>query len=201
MEGLRDRPHARLDRGPGGVQVRQADAGVVVAERRPEQAAGRDQALQLDRPAVGDRDPGLAEADDQVDLARGLPGIGRQVVDCVDVPVVEVVQHELQVAQQRRLAAQGAKKSLVRLLCEGRHLDRKRALPCAVLLKGARIVTMANGGRNNQGVIENGTIVIDGNRIATVGAAGSVTIPVGAKRIDVTWYGKAGTFCLMVATA
>jgi imidazolonepropionase-like amidohydrolase len=55
----------------------------------------------------------------------------------------------------------------------------------AIALTGARIITMRDGGRNNQGVIENGTIVIEGNRIAAVGAPGSVAIPSGAKRVDV----------------
>ena len=58
-----------------------------------------------------------------------------------------------------------------------------------IALTGARIVTMdfsSGGGRNSQGVIESGTIVIDGNRIAAVGPSGSVTIPAGAKRVDVS---------------
>jgi imidazolonepropionase-like amidohydrolase/Tol biopolymer transport system component len=48
-----------------------------------------------------------------------------------------------------------------------------------VALRGARIVTMS--GRN---VIENGDVVITGNRITAVGARGSVTIPRGARTID-----------------
>lgn len=52
-----------------------------------------------------------------------------------------------------------------------------------VALTGARIVTMAS---DDGGVIENGTIVIEGNRIRAVGPAGSVAIPAGAQRIDVT---------------
>jgi imidazolonepropionase-like amidohydrolase/Tol biopolymer transport system component len=51
-----------------------------------------------------------------------------------------------------------------------------------IALVGARIITMASG--PNQGVIENGTIIIDGNRIRAVGPSSSVTIPSGAKRID-----------------
>jgi imidazolonepropionase-like amidohydrolase/Tol biopolymer transport system component len=56
----------------------------------------------------------------------------------------------------------------------------------ALALTGARIITMANGGRDAQSVIENGTIVVEGNRITAVGPAASVTIPGGARRIDVT---------------
>ena len=33
-------------------------------------------------------------------------------------------------------------------------------------------------------VIENGTVVIEGNRIAAVGPAGSVAVPAGAQTID-----------------
>jgi len=56
----------------------------------------------------------------------------------------------------------------------------------ALALTGARIVTMANGGRDPQSVIENGTVVVEGNRITAVGPAASVSIPRGAKRVDVT---------------
>jgi imidazolonepropionase-like amidohydrolase/Tol biopolymer transport system component len=50
-----------------------------------------------------------------------------------------------------------------------------------VALTGARIVTM-NG---SDQVIDDGVIVIRDNRIAAVGAAGSVEIPTGAKKLDV----------------
>ena len=43
----------------------------------------------------------------------------------------------------------------------------------------ARIITMEDAG-----VIENGTIVIDGNIIKAIGKTGTVTIPAGAKQID-----------------
>jgi imidazolonepropionase-like amidohydrolase/Tol biopolymer transport system component len=52
-----------------------------------------------------------------------------------------------------------------------------------VALIGARIVTMSNAAG---GVIENGVIVIDGNRIVAVGAAGDVEIPAAATEVDVT---------------
>jgi len=52
-----------------------------------------------------------------------------------------------------------------------------------VALTGGRIVTMAAA---DGGVIENGVIVIDGNRISAVGDAADVTIPASAKRVDVT---------------
>ena len=51
-------------------------------------------------------------------------------------------------------------------------------------LTGARIVSMA-GRADAASVIENGTIVIDGNRIVAVGATASVTVPADAKRVDV----------------
>ncbi|MBC7895188.1 MAG: PD40 domain-containing protein [Cytophagaceae bacterium] len=50
----------------------------------------------------------------------------------------------------------------------------------AVVLRGARIVTM-----KGQEIIENGDVVITGNRITAVGARGSVSIPRGARSIDV----------------
>lgn len=57
-----------------------------------------------------------------------------------------------------------------------------------VALTGARVVTMAegSGADGSGGVIENGVIVITGNRITAVGPAASVSIPAGAKRVDVS---------------
>ncbi|WP_133366110.1 amidohydrolase family protein [Qipengyuania sediminis] len=49
------------------------------------------------------------------------------------------------------------------------------------VLANARILTMTGEGA---GVIENGTIVISGDRISAVGAAGSVAVPAGARVID-----------------
>jgi len=51
-----------------------------------------------------------------------------------------------------------------------------------VALTGARIVTMAG---EDGGVIEDGVIVVDGNRISAVGSSQDVTIPEGATRVDV----------------
>ncbi|HNP62712.1 MAG TPA: amidohydrolase family protein [Woeseiaceae bacterium] len=51
-----------------------------------------------------------------------------------------------------------------------------------VALVGARVVTMKG---DDGGVIENGVIVVDGNRISAVGAAGDVTIPADAIEVDV----------------
>ncbi|WP_294105371.1 amidohydrolase family protein [Sphingomonas sp.] len=52
-----------------------------------------------------------------------------------------------------------------------------------VALTGARIVTMAD---RAGGIIDDGVIVITGDRIVAIGKRGSVTIPAGAKTIDVT---------------
>ena len=52
-----------------------------------------------------------------------------------------------------------------------------------VALTGARLVTMAG---EDGGVIENGVIVIDGNRIASVGSSDDIAIPDGALSVDVT---------------
>lgn len=48
---------------------------------------------------------------------------------------------------------------------------------------GARVVTMRDA-ENTREVIEGGTVVVRGNRIAAVGADGSVSIPDGARVID-----------------
>ena len=50
-----------------------------------------------------------------------------------------------------------------------------------VAITGARIHTMAGDGA---GTIDNGTILIDGDRIAAVGPAGSVEIPRGARLVE-----------------
>lgn len=49
---------------------------------------------------------------------------------------------------------------------------------------GARLITMRDG-RQRESVIENGTIVVTGNRIAAIGPSGSVRVPADATRIDV----------------
>ena len=54
-----------------------------------------------------------------------------------------------------------------------------------IAITGARILTMKAGlPREDAGVIDNGTIVIEGDRIKAVGPAGSVTVPAGATVID-----------------
>ena len=50
-----------------------------------------------------------------------------------------------------------------------------------VALTGARIITMAG---DNGGVIDDGVIVIDGNRITAVGSAGDVAVPANARVVD-----------------
>lgn len=52
-----------------------------------------------------------------------------------------------------------------------------------VAFTNARIVTMRDA-ETEQEVIENGTIVLDGNTIVAVGATGSVRVPAGANVID-----------------
>ncbi|MEE8471145.1 MAG: amidohydrolase, partial [Dehalococcoidia bacterium] len=52
-----------------------------------------------------------------------------------------------------------------------------------VALTGARIITMSDV---DGGVIEDGIIIVDRNRIAAVGARGDVTVPDGAKIVDVS---------------
>jgi imidazolonepropionase-like amidohydrolase/Tol biopolymer transport system component len=59
----------------------------------------------------------------------------------------------------------------------------------AIALVGARVLTMTGLKpgpiQGTPGVIENATIVIEGNRITAVGPSGSVSVPGGARRIDV----------------
>ena len=50
-----------------------------------------------------------------------------------------------------------------------------------VALTGARVVTMVGA---DGGVIENGVVVVEGNRITAVGSAGDVAIPDAAERVD-----------------
>ena len=52
-----------------------------------------------------------------------------------------------------------------------------------VVLSGAKVVTMAGA---DGGVIENGIVVVENNRIAAVGAAGDVVIPEGALSVNVS---------------
>jgi imidazolonepropionase-like amidohydrolase/Tol biopolymer transport system component len=52
-----------------------------------------------------------------------------------------------------------------------------------VALTGARIITMSD---EDGGIIENGVVVVDGNRIVAVGTADEVDIPAGAQNVDVT---------------
>jgi imidazolonepropionase-like amidohydrolase/Tol biopolymer transport system component len=50
-----------------------------------------------------------------------------------------------------------------------------------VVVTGAKIVTMAT---KDGGIIDNGAIVIEGDRITAVGPAGAITVPAGATTVD-----------------
>jgi imidazolonepropionase-like amidohydrolase/Tol biopolymer transport system component len=54
----------------------------------------------------------------------------------------------------------------------------------SIALVGARVVTMAGSERDS--VLENATVVVEGNRIAAVGPSSSIAIPSGATRVDVS---------------
>ena len=59
----------------------------------------------------------------------------------------------------------------------------------SVALVGARVITMANltAGpiQGTPGVIDNATVIVEGNRITAIGPASSVAVPAGATRVDV----------------
>ncbi|MDP9348913.1 MAG: amidohydrolase family protein, partial [Gemmatimonadota bacterium] len=62
---------------------------------------------------------------------------------------------------------------------------RKSDLPTgSVAFVGARVLTMAEAGSATPAVIENGTVVVEGNRITAVGPADQVRVPAGAHRVD-----------------
>jgi imidazolonepropionase-like amidohydrolase/Tol biopolymer transport system component len=59
----------------------------------------------------------------------------------------------------------------------------------SLALVGARVITMAGlasgGVAGTPGVIENATVLVEGNRVVAVGPAASVQVPAAARRIDV----------------
>lgn len=55
-----------------------------------------------------------------------------------------------------------------------------------VAFSGARVVTMRDAMAGTEEVIENGVVVVEGNRIAAVGAASEVEVPAGAHVVDVS---------------
>ncbi len=86
---------------------------------------------------------------------------------------------------KKKEAAKGAAEAEKKKLPEAQKiaivLDLPRAKPQGVVAYvGARIVSM-----KGDEVIENGTIVVDADRIVAVGPAASLTIPASARRVDV----------------
>ncbi|MBL39254.1 MAG: amidohydrolase [Xanthomonadales bacterium] len=82
---------------------------------------------------------------------------------------------------------QGAPEALPEPATEGRDLsfEVEADKPGGrIALVGARIVTMRDA-YDRQEVIENGTILVNGNRIEAVGASGDVEIPDGYRSVDV----------------
>ena len=55
-----------------------------------------------------------------------------------------------------------------------------------VALVGGKVVTMTGDGISPETVIDNGVVVVRGNKIVAVGKQGQVTIPKGAEVVDVT---------------
>ena len=82
----------------------------------------------------------------------------------------------------------GAKEELSEPTAEGIDLSftAKADIPDSeVALVGGRVVTMRDAD-NNQEVIENGVVLVKGNRIVKVGTAADVAIPSGYKTVDVS---------------
>lgn len=57
-----------------------------------------------------------------------------------------------------------------------------------IAFTGARIVTMSgwNGADKSGGIIDNGVVLVENDRIKAVGRAGELAVPAGAKTVDVT---------------
>jgi len=104
----------------------------------------------------------------------------------------------------------GAPETLPEPPAEGLDLDLEVAsdVPSGALaLEGGRVVTMAGaaGSEVEDNVIEDGVVIVEGNRITAVGRRGEVAVPASARRIDVSgktlipgivdvhWHGAQGT--------
>ena len=97
--------------------------------------------------------------------------------------------HELQDAFALLQAAEGSKEEDDESKPpEPTALDLSFRVPAdkprgSIVFTGARIVTMRQADRLQE-VIEDGVLVVTGNRIAAVGARGAVEVPAGAREID-----------------
>jgi hypothetical protein len=82
----------------------------------------------------------------------------------------------------KKTGADSTKKPLYEASRVDVNIEVKKDRPSGVVvLRGARIVTM-----KGDEVIENGDVVVRDNHIAAVGPSGSVTVPAGAKVVDVS---------------
>ncbi|GMG87332.1 amidohydrolase family protein [Biformimicrobium ophioploci] len=82
----------------------------------------------------------------------------------------------------------GAPAELPEPVEEGIHLgfSTDTAVPQQTFaLVGGSVVTMRNANAEQE-IIENGVVIVEGNRIAAVGKAGEVEIPAGARQMDVS---------------
>jgi Tol biopolymer transport system component len=129
--------------------------------------------------------------------ARATWAIGRAFFD-YDIPTARAAEEKDRLAKQARgekpeekPAAAGEEKSDEQKkrtppVYEAKEIEITVTMPRpkpagTVVLRGARIITM-----KGDEVIENGDVVVTGNRIAAVGLSGSVKVPAGAQVIDVT---------------
>jgi imidazolonepropionase-like amidohydrolase/Tol biopolymer transport system component len=84
--------------------------------------------------------------------------------------------------QERFAFVEGAPEKLPEMDTEGIrvNLEVETAVPTGIIaLKNARIITM-----KGHEVIENGVVIVEGNKIKEIGEASAIKIPKGAKEID-----------------
>ncbi|MGE4303956.1 MAG: amidohydrolase family protein [Novosphingobium sp.] len=125
--------------------------------------------------------PRPVDPDEEIDVlapgtpARAMPGSGADWFEWSSPDSIDVTVG----AQFARLDVTSATaETVTRLTAEA-----PRARPTgSLLLRGARILTMAH----NDAVIENGDVLVTGDRIAALGPSGSISVPSGTMVRDVS---------------